>query len=274
MLLVVVFTRCAVQKNGLVVCWRYKEYNQAWPGVTSTAAVCQTAVLGGLPNTPGGLGGTSQPTPVVSSFHHVRLALSCAALIPQIGTVKNKQDCILRPDSARAAWTRQYFGSCGVAPRVASTLPTRAKICVSSVPSSASPVLIASPAPSNPSPGTGSGTNPSDGSSGANVTVTGAHLPRTAVLPGQVVPPSVTRIEAARSDGVADVTSVSADQRVVVAVVDSGVDKSHWDLEYVGGQSFHATDLNADVDDFGHGEGAVVVSREGCRAVGSYDCSL
>lgn len=79
------------------------------------------------------------------------------------------------------------------------------------------------------------------------------------VTNGQQIPRGVWQIEAARKLGATDatvpcVTGVPAAQKVVVGVVDSGIDVKHYDLEYAGGQSFYPVDQAAGVDNYGHGE--------------------
>jgi subtilisin family serine protease len=53
---------------------------------------------------------------------------------------------------------------------------------------------------------------------------------------------------------VADVSDVAAARRVVVGVVDSGVDETHPDINYVGGTSWLGDEDQPGVDGFGHGE--------------------
>jgi hypothetical protein len=68
------------------------------------------------------------------------------------------------------------------------------------------------------------------------------------------VPASLAAIEAVTSAGVANPAAAGPGRRIVAAVMDSGIDASHWDLEYAGGKSFLADDPDAGKDDLGHGE--------------------
>jgi subtilisin family serine protease len=97
------------------------------------------------------------------------------------------------------------------------------------------------------------------------------------VLPGEKVPAGVQRIEAATPFGVVDVGSLPADRYVAVAVLDSGIDSGHPDLNYVGGLSWvRATadrpdDDRANVDALGHGThlaGTVGAKNSGTGVVG------
>jgi hypothetical protein len=75
---------------------------------------------------------------------------------------------------------------------------------------------------------------------------------------GDTVPASLAAIEAVTSAGVADSAAAAAaaglGRRTVAAVMDSGINANHWDLEYAGGKSFLADDSDAGKDDLGHGE--------------------
>jgi hypothetical protein len=77
---------------------------------------------------------------------------------------------------------------------------------------------------------------------------------------GDEIPKSLTQIEAVTNVGVADVTAAPAatgtgsEQRVIAAVMDSGIDADHWDIQYAGGKSFLADDQDAGTDDLGHGK--------------------
>jgi subtilisin family serine protease len=67
------------------------------------------------------------------------------------------------------------------------------------------------------------------------------------------VPTGVKRIEAVTPDGVGNTEGIPAEQQVVVGVVDSGIDATHPDINYAGGQSWAANDANADRDGYGEG---------------------
>jgi subtilisin family serine protease len=61
----------------------------------------------------------------------------------------------------------------------------------------------------------------------------------------------VQRIEAVTPDGVGSTEGLPAEQQVVVGVIDSGIDATHPDINYVGGQSWAANDAKPDYDGFG-----------------------
>lgn len=139
---------------------------------------------------------------------------------------------------------------------------------------SPSPVLVESPAPvpspvlPSPSP---SSPSPSPQPQRFNP------MPRTSVVSGEEVPAGIQRIEAATTSGVVDVRRVPANRYMAVGVLDSGIDGTHPDLNYVGGLSWvRATtdrpdDDRANVDALGHGThlaGTVGAKNAGTGVVG------
>jgi subtilisin family serine protease len=87
----------------------------------------------------------------------------------------------------------------------------------------------------------------------------------------------VRRIEAVTESGVVDGASVPTDGKVLVAVMDSGIDGAHIDINYAGGVSWVAAsaarpdDAKADVDHLGHGThiaGTIAGKNTGAGVVG------
>ncbi|WIA09993.1 hypothetical protein OEZ85_010205 [Tetradesmus obliquus] len=101
----------------------------------------------------------------------------------------------------------QRFGSCNAAPAVAAGLPVR--VC--------------------------GATGGNGNLGGVGTTPMGLVLPRVPLQPNEQVPSGVSLIEAARGGSVGN---IKLGKTVVVAVVDSGVDATHPDLNYVGGKGF------------------------------------
>jgi hypothetical protein len=162
-----------------------------------------------------------------SSVQYVELRAILKASGKLLRLAGANKACILTPDAARPGWSRNMFGGCGFAPGFATNLPTRVRLCGSSS--------------SSPSP---SGFNDSS-----------VRVPRVPVLTGDTVPTSITQIEAVTSAGAPDSAAAAAGsgRRIVAAVMDSGIDASHWDIEYAGGKSFLTDDPDAGKDDLGHG---------------------
>lgn len=112
--------------------------------------------------------------------------------------------CSLAVTSANATIATNWFGGCGVAPKYAPSLPTA--ICR----------------------GTG---KCQDG-----LTPTMGTLQRSPLSYGEAVPNGIARIEAyTKAAGIPNITSSA--QRVVVGVVDGGVDRTHPDINYVSAVS-------------------------------------
>lgn len=135
--------------------------------------------------------------------------------VRQDGSLIN--NCILRRDATQITWTRQRLGACGIAPTFATSLPTR--ICSPTGGGGGSPPPP--PPPSNPPP---VGTN--------------QVLPKVPVAAGEEVTPNMQRIEAVTAAGVDNIAGLPASQQIAVAVVDSGIDGTHPDLNIVGGKSW------------------------------------
>ncbi|WIA19325.1 hypothetical protein OEZ85_003957 [Tetradesmus obliquus] len=192
--------------------------------------------------------------------------------------------CITRFDPQRVTWSRQRFGKCGSAPLQVPALPTRICSATGGNPGS----FISGPTPANPNPASpqqppaaspapdgdqqdpnGSSTAAPDlqeaaspsplpdaadaSPSPAPFTRSGLLLPRVPLSAGDSAPSGVQRIEAATPDGVDNTEGLPVEQQVTVGVIDSGVDRTHPDINYAGGQSFTAADANADQDAYGHG---------------------
>lgn len=196
-------------------------------------------------------------------------------------------ECVARYDIKRATWSRQRFGSCGVRPLHVSQIPTA--VCVSAAGGSTGGKAVSQPptAPPSPEPGTtpvdqqppspspapaqdGSGSSSSPPpatpepspspdapalSSPVPLQRTGPVLPRISVLEGETVPNGVRRIEAVTADGAVVTSGLPVEQQVVVGICDSGIDATHPDLNYFGGQSFGLTagtnDASPDIDAYG-----------------------
>lgn len=187
----------------------------------------------------------------------------------------------LAPKAVFSRYAIDVFGWCGVP-------PGRAKQAVPSVLcASASPAGTSSPSPSpavqvggnpfpdpeapNPNPEPPSALSPSPEPQDApspspDAAVpspdtpivdnsAGPRLPRVALLDGEQPSTGVLRIEAVVQDGVANTVDntagLPASQQVVVAVIDSGVDGRHQDLNYLGGKSWITQQTTPDVDDTG-----------------------
>jgi hypothetical protein len=171
-----------------------------------------------------------------SSVQYVELRAVVRASGKLFRVAGTRDACVLTPDAARPGWSRNMFGGCGSAPGFAANLPTRVRLCGSS--NSSSP---------NPNGGRDAPATPNDGS---------LRLPRVPVA-GDTVPTSITQIEAVTNAGVSDSAAAAAagsGRGIVAAVMDSGIDASHWDIEYAGGKSFLADDEDPGTDDLGHGE--------------------
>jgi hypothetical protein len=74
-------------------------------------------------------------------------------------------------------------------------------------------------------------------------------MPMTAVKAGGTVALPLKRIGVAADGEVADLTRVPADRQVPVAVVDSGIDRTHPGLNVVGGKSWVAASAQFPKDD-------------------------
>jgi len=191
------------------------------------------------------------------------------------------------------------FGSCGIPPGVPLTnqqvLPTvmcsappspspSPDVSPSPTPSASpeapvdiSPSPAPSPEPSSPSPQPPpDAVSPSPSPDPATPLPPGI-LPRIAVEAGDSVPTGVQRIEAATAAGVVNTAGLPVDRQVTVAVMDSGVDGTHPDINYVGGLSWISAsaarprDSAADYDGFGHGThvaGIIGARNNGVGVVG------
>jgi subtilisin family serine protease len=78
------------------------------------------------------------------------------------------------------------------------------------------------------------------------------------VADGEAVPENLRQIEATAGDTIVDVESLKRrlgreGQQVVVGVLDSGIDSSHPDLRYAGGQTFRGDGSDPGLDLSGHG---------------------
>lgn len=146
-----------------------------------------------------------------------------------------KPTCILRPDPSKPAWTRQRFGSCGVQPLYTTALPTMVCSATGGGGSSGSspppsntgtpPTPTPPPPPASPSPPNSSGR-------------TGPLLNRVPIVSGDQASSSLSRIEAATAAGVDSTEGLPAERQIGVAIIDSGIDGTHPDLNVVGGKSW------------------------------------
>ncbi|WIA10053.1 hypothetical protein OEZ85_010263 [Tetradesmus obliquus] len=168
-----------------------------------------------------------------------------------------RRPCILYRSIDRT-YNLQNFGACGTAPMVAPGVPAR--ICSAT----------------GGGGGGGSGGGGSGGGGGVgNSPGTGQLLRKVPVVSGETVPDGVRRIEAVTAAGIAD-TTTGVD--VTVGVMDSGVDATHPDLNYVGGTTWSAASkkktydvTNPDVDYYGHGThvaGIIGARNNGLGVVG------
>lgn len=181
------------------------------------------------------------------------------------------QPCVLVADAKRPAFTRQRLGGCGVAPTYAPDLPTR--ICTATGGNSKP-----APTPSSPSQSPSPVVQPSPVPEKPEVPRSGPTLPRVPVVPGDQVPAGVSRIEAVTAAGAVNIAGLPASSQVVVGVVDSGVDGTHPDINYAGGQSWVAASTtvsgdagDADFDLYGHGThvaGTIGAKDNGAGVVG------
>jgi subtilisin family serine protease len=74
-------------------------------------------------------------------------------------------------------------------------------------------------------------------------------MPKTAIKAGGQVAAPLQRIGVGTDGQVADLSRVPAEQQVTVAVVDSGIDRTHPDLNVVGGKSWVAASTQFPNDD-------------------------
>lgn len=105
------------------------------------------------------------------------------------------------------------FGSCGVPPALAVALPQNLSCSFAAGP------LV----------GSGNGSGSGSGS---------PEMPKTAVKAGGQVAAPLQRIGVGVDGQVADLSCIADEQQVTVAVVDSGIDRTHPDLNVVGGKSW------------------------------------
>ncbi|KAF8069590.1 BOR1 [Scenedesmus sp. PABB004] len=192
-----------------------------WPGCWSATSGARLLWLGS-PCSP-----TTAAADTMSRVAFLELRAVNATTGAVLSSSVNGRPCVLTPNRARAGWTRQRFGSCGVAPLFARALPT--SICV----------LLG----------------------GALDTLAPMEnlLPREPVAGGEEVPAGVTRVEAAttRLGGgattVVDLSGLPQTQQVVLGVLDSGIDATHKDLNYAGGRAWvtPSTVVPGDVADAG-----------------------
>ncbi|WIA19223.1 hypothetical protein OEZ85_003863 [Tetradesmus obliquus] len=168
--------------------------------------------------------------------------------------------CVLSlASSARngATYIRQRFGSCGIAPTYARSLPTRICTATGGNPGATGGTTTTPVTPGQPSP----------------------VLPRSPIAESEQIPAGITRIKAASAAaGVFNTAGLPASQQVAVGVVDSGIDGTHPDLNLVGGSSWVTPSsrvagdvVDADVDRYGHGThvaGIIGARNNGAGVVG------
>uniref|UniRef100_A0A383WNW8 Peptidase S8/S53 domain-containing protein n=1 Tax=Tetradesmus obliquus TaxID=3088 RepID=A0A383WNW8_TETOB len=142
------------------------------------------------------------------------------------------------------------FGSCGVPPALAVALPQNLTCS-----------FAAGPLVGN---GNGSGSGSPE-------------MPKTAVKAGGQVAAPLQRIGVGVDGQVADLSRIADEQQVTVAVVDSGIDRTHPDLNVVGGKSWvtasalFSNDTDWGVDYYAHGTqvaGIIAARNNGARFVG------
>jgi subtilisin family serine protease len=63
-------------------------------------------------------------------------------------------------------------------------------------------------------------------------------MPKAAVKAGDEVAAPLQRIGVGADGQVADLSQIPADKQVTVAVIDSGIDRTHPDLNVIGGKSW------------------------------------
>lgn len=157
--------------------------------------------------------------------------------------------CTISRSSTRAQFKAAHdvFGSCGAGPGL-SYQQVAMSVCPPTVDPSPSPRPKPSPKP-----------NPTDGS------LDWVPLKKTALAAGEGTPRGVTLIEAVDEDMVDDVTTVVNQQRVVVGVIDSGVDSTHPDINYIDGKSWitAAGDDDPAVDRYGE-HAMLLTALQGC----------
>ncbi|WIA39155.1 hypothetical protein OEZ86_005283 [Tetradesmus obliquus] len=102
-------------------------------------------------------------------------------------------------------------------------------------------------------------------------------MPKTAVKAGGQVAAPLQRIGVGVDGQVADLSRIADEQQVTVAVVDSGIDRTHPDLNVVGGKSWvtasalFSNDTDWGVDYYAHGTqvaGIIAARNNGARFVG------
>eukprot|EP00775_Hariotina_reticulata_P012040 gene12040-12183_t len=157
----------------------------------------------------------------------------CANGFVQWMVAYTSDGCTLTPSSSpsKVRFNQDVFGSCGVPPVLAPGLPE----------STCKP----SPLP--------------------------FVLQRSKVAQGETVPANLLAIEAVQDGMVVDAASLNSsltvDQQVVIGVFDTGIDSTHPDLVYAGGESFRLDGSNPGEDIRGHG--TVVSGIIGAKNTGS-----
>ena len=167
-------------------------------------------------------------------------------------------------------WNAQWLGQCGVPPQFSLGLPSR--VCAearvapspsppppsSSDPPAQSPLLEAGPAPAPVAPPPPPPAGPLDG---ASVPKAARRLARAALLPGETVRNDMRRMGVVEAGAVPDFANLG----VAVAVVDTGVDRRHPDLNVVGGRCLVANDARRDPFEDGLGHGTHVAGTIGAK---------
>jgi hypothetical protein len=216
-------------------------------------------------------------------------------------------------EEGRVKFNSDLFGACGVPPgrstRSGAMVPVTVCSSSSSSNSTAAPPDSSSPSPSpapgdalpSPSPSAPEASSspspspveqqpspspspaPAEQQPSPSPSPPPPRLPREPLQAGEEVPTGVARIEAATAAGVFSTSALrvpAAQQQLLVAVMDSGVDASLPDLNYAGGMSWvpssspaagEPDDGDADVDNFGHGThvaGIIGARNSGARVVG------